>query len=309
MTKDITPKIARNLRALCRRISAEHNLGWEAQKELYSRMKERLFGYVSGEGKLTEEEAFLLMRKHFGEPELVRGLLQEVHTEEAREGFYGRIATLLGVSVMAAFGAEILTRWLFLGITALAPGGELFGRMPVLVLALGDILMPSLLLLAGYNFWRGYNEGRRYWFQNTGPYNILTVIACLVIVPKLLWNTPQADLNAFRAMEYIPHGYTASLALQCLVWLWWCGSPPNWRWSAVFCPLFWVFYETAVYPLLLVLGLLNSPGMIGLDALERGFIYKQIPMLLQIAVVSLVIYLLLNELRMARRKSAEVVVR
>lgn len=84
MSEEITPKTANNLRSLCRRISAEYNLGWDVQNELYSRMKEQLLGYVSGTEKVTEEEAFLLMRKHFGEPVEIRELLREVHADEAR---------------------------------------------------------------------------------------------------------------------------------------------------------------------------------------------------------------------------------
>ena len=304
MPERLTLKTIRNLRALCRRFSAEHNLGWDVQKELYSRMEERFLVIVSGTAKVTDEEAFILIRKHFSEPERIREFTQETNDNEARSDFYGRIATLFIATLGFGLIAEILIRLLCLGVYSLSSGSGAYESMAKMVVALGEIILPPLLLLGGFIFWRSTKEGRKYWFQNTGPYNILTVIILLIVVPELLWNIP-----VFREHEVLPYGYTVCLALQSMVWLIWCDATPRWKWGTVICPFFWVFYEATVHPLILAFGLFTTPMNNSLLIFDQRFLSMHIPALLRIAGVTFGVYLLLYGLRNLRRKNSEAAVR
>ena len=82
MDTDISPETTERIRALCRRISVAHDLDDEIQRELFSHMEDKLHGYLSGGEKVTEEDALILVREHFGKPEVVRGLFREVHAPE-----------------------------------------------------------------------------------------------------------------------------------------------------------------------------------------------------------------------------------
>lgn len=86
-------KTAEKIRALCGRISVANNLDEEIQKELYSHLEEKLLAYLSGRERVTEEDAFILVKEHFGDPENLKGLLKDAHAVKGRE-FSGRFAAL-----------------------------------------------------------------------------------------------------------------------------------------------------------------------------------------------------------------------
>src|SRR5271170_1985610 len=59
------------IRALCRDLAARQGLDDEARDELCGHMEDKLMGYLSGEVKITEEDALLLVRSHFGDAEKI----------------------------------------------------------------------------------------------------------------------------------------------------------------------------------------------------------------------------------------------
>ena len=93
MAENISPETAEKIRALCSRISVANNLDQEIQEELYSHLEEKLLAYLSGKEKITEEDAFILVREHFGDPVKLKGLLRKVHKARGRE-YHGRFAML-----------------------------------------------------------------------------------------------------------------------------------------------------------------------------------------------------------------------
>jgi len=94
MDEKISPETVERIRELCRKISVAHNLDEEIQRELFSHMEDKLLAYLSGEQKLTEEDAFVLVREHFGEPEEVKAMLENVHVEAVRAGMLRRIGVI-----------------------------------------------------------------------------------------------------------------------------------------------------------------------------------------------------------------------
>ena len=84
MVDELGPDTNEKMRALCKKISVAHDLDAEIQEELYSHMEDKLLGYLEGEEALAEEDAFILVREHFGDPSALKGLLQGVHAVEAR---------------------------------------------------------------------------------------------------------------------------------------------------------------------------------------------------------------------------------
>lgn len=93
MAEDLSHETAEKIRALCSRISVANSLDQEIQEELYSHLEEKLLAYLSGKEKITEDDAFILVREHFGDPVILKELLKEVHTARGRV-YSGRFAML-----------------------------------------------------------------------------------------------------------------------------------------------------------------------------------------------------------------------
>ena len=68
MSVNISPETEDKISALCKKISVAHNLDEEIQKELRCHREDRLTGYLSGNEQLSEDDAFILVEKHFGDP-------------------------------------------------------------------------------------------------------------------------------------------------------------------------------------------------------------------------------------------------
>ena len=94
MDEKISPETEERIRELCRKISVAHNLDEEIHAELFAHMEDKLRAYLSGSEKLTEEDAFVLVREHFGDPEEVKAMLENVHAEAVQVGMMRRIGAI-----------------------------------------------------------------------------------------------------------------------------------------------------------------------------------------------------------------------
>ena len=94
MDKKLSPETAERIRELCRKISVAHNLDEDIQRELCAHMEDKLLGYLSGAEKLTGEDAFILVREHFGNTENLKRLLRQVHAPKRCIAYAGRFAGL-----------------------------------------------------------------------------------------------------------------------------------------------------------------------------------------------------------------------
>ncbi|MBN1293218.1 MAG: twin-arginine translocase subunit TatC [Candidatus Latescibacteria bacterium] len=75
----ISPEMSEKIQQFCRNISETYNFDEDIQEELYGHIEDKMLGYLSGEEPLTEDDAFVLVREHFGDSAAVRELLNSVH--------------------------------------------------------------------------------------------------------------------------------------------------------------------------------------------------------------------------------------
>jgi hypothetical protein len=94
MSDPLTPDTAEKLRTLSERITVACELDAEIREELYSHLEDKLLAYLSGEEKLTESDAFILVREHFGNADNLKRLLKKVHAPERCIAYAGRFAGL-----------------------------------------------------------------------------------------------------------------------------------------------------------------------------------------------------------------------
>jgi hypothetical protein len=79
MDKPLSPETQSQIRALCESIARRDQLGEDVQEELRGHIEDKVLGYLDGKEALTEEDALLLAREHFGNPASVRSLLFDAH--------------------------------------------------------------------------------------------------------------------------------------------------------------------------------------------------------------------------------------
>ena len=88
MDNSISPEMEKRIRALCDEIVSAEALDADLHEELYSHIEDKILGYLDGEETLSEADAFLLAREHFGDRRLVREELGEAHFVESEFRFF-----------------------------------------------------------------------------------------------------------------------------------------------------------------------------------------------------------------------------
>ena len=234
MAESLSAKMQEQMRALCRKISVAHDLDPEIQEELYGHMEDKLHAYLTGEEPLTEEDAFVLVREHFGDPAVLKGLLQDVHAHAVNVTLARRIAA----AVVASTGFMILWTLLLTSVMSalfmfVAENGS-FG-VPQWMMPIGSVsalVGAAVLLLMVLRRWqRQLDTGHRPWFLRWPAGSIVALIAVVFLLQKIV---PFPDVDALMTMEAGPFLAVLflvlgalSYVLQCLAWLWWCDRPPR----------------------------------------------------------------------------------
>ena len=107
MPDSISPQTEEKIRQFCQKISIACGLDYEIQEELYGHFEDRVLGYLAGEERLTEEDAFVLVREHFGSPENIKELMKIAHRRENRKTISGKVIrksmVIVAVSMIAAW--------------------------------------------------------------------------------------------------------------------------------------------------------------------------------------------------------------
>jgi len=97
MSITIKGETLEKIRALCSTISVAPHVDKDLRDELFTHLEEKLLGYITGEIKLTEEDAFILVREHFGKMPPVKKLLQRVYVSPACPAVSGRFVGFFAV--------------------------------------------------------------------------------------------------------------------------------------------------------------------------------------------------------------------
>lgn len=84
MVKDPSQTAAQKIRSVLLELSAQHGLDTEACTELCSHLEEKLADYLSGAVKITEDDAIILARSHFGDAQRVASAI----ANEGRQGTF-----------------------------------------------------------------------------------------------------------------------------------------------------------------------------------------------------------------------------
>ena len=232
MPDAISSEIREQLEALCRKVSVSYDLNPGIRKELYGHMEDRLLAHMNGETPLTEQDAFELVSKQFGDPAVIQELFQGVYLKEMTASMGRRM-----VAALVAFTAVgLLYKVLFVS-AAMFP--SLFGSWGEphqiwFIIMFNVVVVPGIMYLILLTWKTRIERGERVWFQAWSTERIILVYFAVIVIlcptidlcsrwfPVLQFNPPNdvlgRFLNGFFALGFVIMG---------ILWMWFCDQPPR----------------------------------------------------------------------------------
>ncbi|HEX4792812.1 MAG TPA: hypothetical protein VH370_03415 [Humisphaera sp.] len=98
MPDETSPSANQRLLELCRSVRVSPEADPEIHRELLGHLRDKLRGYMSGADKPSEEDALLLVERHFGDFALIQDGLQRIHAP--RRSWLRRLAAVTVASAL-----------------------------------------------------------------------------------------------------------------------------------------------------------------------------------------------------------------
>ncbi|HEY8747047.1 MAG TPA: hypothetical protein VIM11_03665 [Tepidisphaeraceae bacterium] len=115
--RDSTDDAVRKIRDLCQELADRHGLDRELRDEMCGHLEDKLAGYLRGDVRISEDDALLLVRAHFGNAEQIArtigressGAAEKFLTSQVNHArLYSVLAIILGVSTMLTIPLALL---------------------------------------------------------------------------------------------------------------------------------------------------------------------------------------------------------
>ncbi|MBT4482670.1 MAG: hypothetical protein HOC71_03220 [Candidatus Latescibacteria bacterium] len=256
MSEKMSPKTQEKINALCNNISVAYNLDEEIREELRCHMEDKFLGYLYGEEKLSEDDAFILVREHFGDTAVIKSLYQDVEAVAAHVSLARRIG-----AIWAAFaGFFIVHSVLKFSILSILKWfwsfKELKDTRYISLLYIPEISITvfsyALLIYILVKWRKNLESGLKPWFFTIKPVPFFLILILLISISfftsnmfsvKFPHNTARIYLENVvwkvltRRSAYIDEFHALirigdllanlSLIFSSLVCIWWIESPPR----------------------------------------------------------------------------------
>lgn len=229
MNTPLNNDIQRKARELAERITVAHDIDPEIQEELYGHIEDKMLAYCSGEEPVSEEDALILAREHFGDGAALRGLLQEVHVEAVEVSLLRRVLVLALLTTVAIVFARMLTATLMQTIHPFGGDRPAIVQMLIRNLILGGYLFggATLLVLLLHHWKRQFSRGESPWLCHlSNPF--LAIMSVIVLATgeafsRLLLPGAAGRFNTFFLDSWWLDGniHLLASAVYCVIWMWW----------------------------------------------------------------------------------------
>ncbi|HDY88829.1 MAG TPA: hypothetical protein ENH82_12050 [bacterium] len=287
MSEKLSPETHDNIEHLCKQISVAHNLDDEIREELRTHMEDKILCYLDGDEKLTGDDAFILVREHFGDPAVVKALYQDVEAVASQVSLFRRIGAIMAASISVGIFYSVLLIILKI-IDNLLKAGSTFGERSTAVYVsrffifvfIGCLSIFSMIVLRRILLtWRKrIDTGCQPWFLTVKPLTFIFIIGVLLLINTLLpfinYNNvlqlartpvffsgaPDVYTRTYP-VDYDPvtlstsSGHNILLVLAgpfylfffSYLWLWWCDSPPRRYRSLLIGAVAWLVYFSCIH--------------------------------------------------------------
>jgi hypothetical protein len=232
----ISDEARSQIEKLCRKVSVAAELDDSIQRELRDHMHDKLLAYLSGEQRVSEADALLLVKHHFGDVRAIRAMYRKVHAIESS-------ATVARRLVAAAVATLLWMSFVSVSYTALARALDLnpTRRGTSIAMWLAIFIAVALVNLGGMwatlLWWkRRAAKGTDLWFMRMHP----AALAVVLLAALGLWIGLPAvfgppEMAKAGTAHYIARwavvgvgllGYSGEF-LRALAWTWFCDLSPR----------------------------------------------------------------------------------
>lgn len=263
MAEQLSAETEKKMHALCNKISVSNNLDDEIRRELYGHIEDKMLSYMEGQEKLSEEEAFSLVSKHFGNPAEIKALFQNVHSGEVFVSFARKLGAIFALSFVSYlfFSYFHTFQRLFYKIFGFSHP-EIMLMITFVFLQLITVAIPVIFLWAFLIFWRKkIINNEKVWFFKADPLSYIGILIFITFLLPLILitlfsriNTGVMEMSIFgnlhnTALNNIENmfrhfNYNAYNISQCVAWLWWFDTPPRRVKTMSIAFVLWFFYST-----------------------------------------------------------------
>jgi hypothetical protein len=254
MNKPLSLETQSQIRALCESIAQRDQLGEDVQEELRGHIEDKVSAYLAGYEELSEADAFLLARGHFGKPATLKNLLQTTHPHQTALHFFRRIA----IAIAATLAAQVVAKCvLCAGTLTIIPSlmsqsmlgyavGITFGRTIL------DFAVPVFALILLTSLRRPYFVRLRRWLD-TSPihYFGLAMLCVFVFWLSIPVATTEGTIhyspisNEQNRLFMLLSGISMWIGAfaRCLIWIWWCDRSPRTKMGTRTAAIAWGLFE------------------------------------------------------------------
>jgi hypothetical protein len=311
MDKQLSSETVTALRALTREIGDARGLDGDAREELYGHLEDKTLGYMSGEEGLSEADAVLLTRAHFGESVPMDEAVPQANGNPRRVTLLHRVLMVAGVTFV--LGSLLQRTAMSLTWTILEFDPPQFLVYAIVLVVISGATTWLLAILAGLTLrrWERYvRAGTVLRFDPSNSKHLGAAIGVVVFLvfsfmisalpPPRLSGSSAAVSQAFSGS--VAWLYVGSAVAWPLLWIWWfdrrSGRMKNFAFGALawagFQFVFRMVASIATGTVSLTFSTLEGPTTI-FDRLayllHRPFTTFYLPMLFAQAGAAFVLYL------------------
>lgn len=310
MHSEFSEETQHRITGLCSKISVANHLNDEIREELHGHIADKMEAYLDGSEVITEDDAFVLVREHFGNPEVIRSMYEVAEPVAAYGGFLRRLgAILVATSLCFWFTSYVLEVifTLFVKMTPVSvnPDPLIFGIPQSF-----SVIIGVLLYIVALTHWKKKMRlGQQPWFMKIKPYwfigiIVLSEIALYMVIPF----THQITAPHNDIFDYTLVG---GLLVHCMFWVWWLDNNAKrllyvftgfFAWfAAFFFKFYWIYFWSIIRNMISRAPLENMS--FPMRELARG-LENHVLVVGPIGAFAVLIYLLLIGVQAARRKMA-----
>lgn len=239
MDKPLSSETLSQIRALCESIAQRDQLGEGVQEELRGHIEDKVIAYLEGREALTERDAVILAREHFGSASVVKAHLQSTHLHTVIIDIARRTAVITCVTYLVQMTAVVLLRVAFIG-NPFVPYRDGINAHPInmdaMVLTSAISVVSVAVVMLAFKGLQRISARMRLdavptWLLITSA--LVSVILCLSLPTWWRYETT-IPIGAVYITAYTRSGVFALFVLHfaialfsCFTWVWWVDQWPR----------------------------------------------------------------------------------
>ena len=245
MDKPLSSETEEQIQLLCNEIASAEGLDAELHEELYTHVEDKMLGYLNGEVALSEADAFVLAREHFGDRMEVREQMAEVHPASVSAMIFRPVLVALILFIVLHIPYYFIFGKIFNIAQKITTGGNV---------VYSAFLLNLILLFWGYNKILGVWKKRELnnqscWYHRLSTKQLVGILGVLLLVKnpirrsmsivfykiinleELIVKNPTSPYGDFYFSQYL-HWFISLLAIVLLVgivWIWFKWLDVSWK--------------------------------------------------------------------------------